>query len=284
MKSGFWLAVLLAVAGCQQASTTLQGTTSSGGGSPYKDEFKDAGRTVVRRLKARGVSQVAGVSVDAFEVTLETLKLTTTEDFLRKDGEPVDALNFPSESKVLLSLVRWAPHMNFRQKRKLVVHEVLGLLKKPDKDFKRTNEILGALGYLEEVDIREFQVMREVAQRFIEKMPWRAGEISVDDKYYPESRTTYYTARRGTHPDTGVVQCRKYETFIKDYEGTSHFCWIVGQAKVNDQGTIVVQLGPEFTEEQRHPLWRLFDDLKGPTFDYGVVRGDRRYLELELFP
>ncbi len=260
-----------------------QGTTSSGGGSPYKGEFKDIGRTVVRRLRANRFSEVAGVSADAFEKTLEGLEVEVTEALLYKDGSPVDALNFPSEHKVLLSLVRWAPFMHFGQKRRLVVHEVFGLMEKADAEFERTDELLAKLRFLDEVDIYEFQVGGDAAKTLTEKFSWRADEITVDNQY-PKQPVTYYAARRGTHPHTGALLCRKHENWETEDYFVSYFCHIIGQAKASEQGTIVVSLGPWFTKEQEHPLWRFFDGHQLETFDYGPVKGDSRYQEIELFP
>src|SRR5688572_8810485 len=77
-----------------------QGWDVGNGGSGYAAEFRDIGRTVVRRFQGKGVAEIAGVSIAAFEETLNKAVIETTEEGLKKGNATVDALNFPSQSRI----------------------------------------------------------------------------------------------------------------------------------------------------------------------------------------
>ncbi len=151
MKKFFFLLIAFTLVGCARTSTHApKGTTSSGGGDPYEGEFRDVARSIVRRLKAREMTELQGVSVLAFETKAEKLTLTSTDSVLKKDGKVVDALNYPDEGRIELSLIRW-PMMGAFTKKRLVVHEIMGLLRIEDLKYRRSSDFLAALGLQPEV-------------------------------------------------------------------------------------------------------------------------------------
>lgn len=272
-----------------------QGTDFGSGGDAYAAEFKDIGRMVVRRLKSREIREVEGISVASFEEVSEKLVVKTTEAVLKKGDFPVDALNYADQMKVELSLVHWANSMDFSRKRRLVIHEILGLMRKDDSDYRLTGQFLKDMGFLHDVRFDEFNLTGPVAKTIAEKMPWRTSEIS--EKAYKYVRETNYSAKR--EGGRNYISCKKivYQNWSEidpnEPEPTPHYiCWFGCQTTISDNGTILIALGPQWSEDNRHPLWRLFDEKE--SFDYGVIKGDQSNFiwtgdtgntyELEIFP
>ena len=267
-----------------------QGTDFGSGGDAYAAEFKDIGRTIVRRLKIKNINEVTGISTIAFENTLEKAEIKTTEAVLTKEGAQIDALNFPSQMKIELNLIHWANSMDFSQKRRLVIHEILGLMRKEDSDYGATSQVLKALGFLHDVLVDKFRIQGEVAKTIMEKMHWNEDEVEVEE-YLPHGRRTWYETpfRKVVCP----LKCWKQE-FLLIKKDTWYECDITGTAYYTDQGTIHMELGTSF-----EPLVRLFgrtsDDftqsqnwwegVKMTHFDYGVIKGHISGLaHLEIFP
>ena len=271
-----------------------QGTDFGSGGDAYAAEFKDIGRMVVRRLKSREVREVEGISVTSFEEVSEKLVVTTTEAALKKGDIPVDALNYADQMKVELSLVHWASSMDFSRKRRLVIHEILGLMRKDDSDYRLTSQFLKDMGFLHDVRFDEFNLTGPVAKTIIEKMPWRASEMS-EEAHSRYVRETNYSAKR--EGGRNYISCKKmvYQNLseLGEPDAPPHYiCWFGCQTTISDNGTILIALGPAWSEDNRHPLWRLFDEKE--SFDYGVIKGDKgnfiqtgitgNFYELEIFP
>lgn len=284
MKSVVWIwAAVFLLAGCSGPQSGPRGTTSSGGGEPFKAEFKDIGRIVVRQLRAKNTPVVAGVSVDRFEMTLENVVIEPTEERLRNEDEGfVGAKNFPGENRIELSTVYWAVAMDFSQKRRLIIHEILEMMGITESiHYERTSDLLEEIGGFSEIDIGEFQVGGNVAKILIEKMPWKPEEITVERRT-KDSSTTYYAVYEKEEPKH-YVACRKSENLVPGYEHVHHFCWIKASASIDELGVIHVFLGLALEGAKRHPLFRLFDHVE--KFDYGVVRGQMNgFDQLELFP
>ena len=266
-----------------------QGWDVGSGGDAYAAEFKDIGRTVIRRLKNKGVREVDGISVTSFEETLEKLVVKTTETVLRKGDAPVDALNYAEQAKIELSLVHWANSMDFSQKRRLVIHEILGLMRKDASDYRLTTKFLKALGFLHDVLVDQFRIQGGVARTIIEKMHWNSDEMEVEE-YLPHGRRTWYEIPKSK--TVFPLKCLKQE-FLASNKDTWYDCDIVSTMYYTDEGTIHMELGTH------DPLVRLFgrpseEFQPGPSdwwgvkvteFDYGRIKGHISGLaHLEIFP
>ena len=241
---------------------TPQGWDVGGGGNSYAAEFMDIGRRVVLRLKAKNISEVKGVSVALLDETLQKLKVKPTEDVLKKGDDPVDALNFPDEQRIELSLVHWAVSLSFYQKRRLVIHESLGLMRKVDSGYELTTAILAAMGS-NEIYFGNFEISGEVAKTLIEKMPWQSHEVVTDDN------ATWFKIPFDAKWNKEEIKCLKVEDPTPPER--EFRCWVKKPAYLGEDGVIYVTL---CEEDGNHALWRLFDYIQERRFDYGVIKGD----------
>lgn len=250
-----------------------QGTDFGSGGDAYAAEFKDIGRTVVRRLKAKNIHEVRTVSVASFEETLERVKVNTTEAVLKKGNDSVDALNFPDDVRIELSLVHWATSLDFYAKRRLVIHEILGLMRKADSGYELTTEILTSMGS-NKIDFNRFHITGAVAKTLIEKMTWQPHEIHTD------GNATWYQIPYDAEWNQEEIKCLKVDP---PRRGEYDFrCWVKKYATLGEDGVIYVSL---VEEDGNHALWRLFDSIKERRFDYGTIKGDldKLFHKLEFF-
>lgn len=239
-----------------------QGTDFGSGGNAYAAEFKDIGRTVVRKLKAKNIQEIKGVSVRLLEETLEKLTVKPTDAVLKKGEDPVDALNFPNDQRVELSLVHWASSLDFYAKRRLVIHEVLGLMRKDDSGYDLTTGILTTMGS-NKIDFGSFHIIGQVAKTLIEKIPWQSDEVSKD------GNATWYKIPSDAAWNKEEIKCLKVDPPTP--EEYDFRCWIKKSAYLGEDGVIYVTL---VEEDGNHALWRLFDSIKERRFDYGTIKGD----------
>jgi hypothetical protein len=295
MKMFVWLGILVLVA-CAKGPVPVpapRGTTSSGGGDPYVAEFKDIGRTVVRRFKARYVHEASGVSVATFEAALEQAEVIGVDHPLEKDGVRKDALNYPDLQKIELSLVKWASSMDFYQKRRLVIHEVLGLLRAEDDQYQLTTLILKSPGF-SQVMASGFYIEGEVAKVIVEKMIW-TPEL-VRKLVAPKGVETVYVAKLFDPKKNHTCFKLEYEDPQEEIKYRCHLATPL-RADLRDNGSIGLVL------DVHDPLWNLFESQSDipweqRKFDFGVVKGNAKNcpygrrsghrepgeVDLELFP
>ncbi len=271
------------------------GTTSSGGGDGYEAEFKDIAWTVARRMADSGAETNEGISTSKFKETIEKLKLESTEGELKKDGQVVDALNYRDTFRVELSLRRWT-RMGSYKKRILVVHEVLSLMGEADSSYTRSSDLLTTLGFSSPVHIYKFVLTGERARLLIDKIEWKAEEVTSHEGSLSAQtrihRREYRVPRpplapgevRDPHLDKDYLLCEDsawIDTTSEKAVVKYALCWLSPfHAYVGETGSMHVQLDAKDTD----PLLRLFY-RSGGAFDHGLIRGDLyQHPEIEFLP
>jgi len=276
----YWLGFLLILISCSRPerletnAPKAQGWDVGGGGNAFAAEFLDIGRTVVRRWnglpdKAMGHEVYGWVSLKSFEQALKTAEVKTTEEELKIEGNTVDAVNFPDKQLIVLSLKRWAKNMGFPEKRRLVIHEILGLLgKEKSLHYELTSWITGELDFYRELPIYYFMIQGKPAQTLVEKFPWLPEEISIREKY---SRETVYRLSK-SEKSRDKLSCVKEETLssgklVPEF-APRYRCYIeCFYAVMSDDSSIKISL------DQSGELYQRF--FKGKrSFDYGLLRGE----------
>lgn len=112
------------------------GASDSGGGDSYVIDFIATGERVSQWLSVQKINDISGLSAEKFESTLKSAKITSTEAPLLLDEVEKDAINYPSEGKIVLNRSRWNfIDADFR-KVGIVIHELLGLMKIDDQGYK----------------------------------------------------------------------------------------------------------------------------------------------------
>lgn len=115
------------------------GGISAGGGDEVGLEFTNLGQLISRFF--------LGMDRSSLPVDPNTLSAAVTQTIVRSDvhaylgggffsrGEEVDAVNFPSEGRILVSRSRWAEYRQ-DQKVSLVLHEYLSVMGLNDRDYQ----------------------------------------------------------------------------------------------------------------------------------------------------
>ncbi|WP_413584354.1 hypothetical protein [Bdellovibrio sp. HCB274] len=114
------------------------------GGNGQAAEFYDMGIEMVERLNLREVIQLSTGQtvftqslVDLFQKT----KLVVSDKPLSLNGSLVDAINYPDINRIDLDGASWSNKPR-SQKYRLVMHEILGLARIPDPQYKISNELV----------------------------------------------------------------------------------------------------------------------------------------------
>ncbi len=119
-----------------------EGTTSSGGGDAYAQEFISTGRKIVAFIKKHESEKFEQIDIVRLEKAVEETRVVTLEEVFLKDVE-VDAVNYPSEGKIELNRRRWQViRGDFAQKAILVLHEYLGILRAADRNYLISSRVL----------------------------------------------------------------------------------------------------------------------------------------------
>lgn len=107
----------------------------SGGGDVLVMNFQMAGQRVCDYLKTAATADRYGLDPARFCESVEKVKVTSEEKTHLEDGTEVDAINIPSESKIILSLDR-----NFskdlKQLIQLAAHEYISVQGLDDRNYK----------------------------------------------------------------------------------------------------------------------------------------------------
>jgi hypothetical protein len=126
--------------------STFAGNELGNGGDLVAQEFVAAGRKLVEELRKKPDPRIP--NVEELAKAVETVKVSTAES-LTLHGNEVDAINFPDEKHIDVSRSRWrdAPP---GKRASLVLHEYLGVLNVPDKQYEISASYADAFAIPEE--------------------------------------------------------------------------------------------------------------------------------------
>ncbi len=106
-----------------------------GGGDSYSLEFTSLAHAISEQLTSRQVV-INNVDPALFSSRVADLKVVTQDRTLLNNAE-VDAINYPSESKIDLNRTRWALYGDdIQRKMNLVFHEVVSLMGLKDDRYQ----------------------------------------------------------------------------------------------------------------------------------------------------
>lgn len=120
----------------------LAGPIASGGGDQYAAEFVQTGHFIVEWLKSTKVPQLdPRITADAFEAAVNTTTVGTTDQPLVLDGATKDAINYPSERRIVISRDAWTRAATAYERNLLVFHEYLGIMGIDDSSYQNSRMI-----------------------------------------------------------------------------------------------------------------------------------------------
>ncbi len=120
----------------------VQGAEGGGGGAFIKAQFMSKAQTIARQLRVPG-KNIHKINLFELDELLSKLDLSVSERVLRdKNGEPVDALNFPAGNKIILYIKSWKNILASDETvYVLIYHELISLLGVDDTNHKLSSQI-----------------------------------------------------------------------------------------------------------------------------------------------
>jgi hypothetical protein len=120
----------------------VAGPITSGGGDWYAMDFVFTGRDLVRWLRtAQPPGLPAALTADAFEKTIDTTFVESTDDKLTIGNAAKDAINYPLQRKILVNREAWNRTEAAFDRNKLVLHEYLGIMGIPDDKYQISSKV-----------------------------------------------------------------------------------------------------------------------------------------------
>jgi hypothetical protein len=268
----------------------LEGTNSSGGGDAYASEFLKIAEEILGRLiwhdrtavTAKGLqSAIRETEIKSVEAVLyhPTIAnnflhpLCTGQDLNPEPGSDwsrVDAINCPVQKRILFSLVNWKSFSLF-EKRRLVLHEYLGILRLADRKYEKSHEILKKLSLKTVVRLSPLTIFGPLAKAIIDSIKWDASQVrNVEEKFFDGSvlRGKLYGLKRGS---IEVLHCEEGTVQIKDANiSTGQSCAFLDvSGELRDASEISIQ------DDRENTLWNAFAPSKSDRqFDLKFVRGE----------
>ena len=123
-----------------QVAFAQDGGISGGGGDGYAIQFVQVARMIQTAL---GVSADSAVDAAALKRAILETKVESTDQNLELDGKNKDAINYPAEKRITMSRSRWGS-LSGTQKRTLVLHEYLGILRIDDSNYQISARIISS--------------------------------------------------------------------------------------------------------------------------------------------
>lgn len=114
-------------------SPSMAGTRDAGGGSTPVAEFYAMARVFQDSLTPETADPIDLAELDRIVRDLQVEMVT--DDLRLEDFTDVEAINYPSQVLVRFEKVAWI-QKDLRQRYRLVIHELLGLLRLNDTDYK----------------------------------------------------------------------------------------------------------------------------------------------------
>jgi hypothetical protein len=120
----------------------VSGPITSGGGDWYAMDFVFTGRDLVRWLRDIGHPELpAALTADALEQTVDTTFVESTDDKLTIGNATKDAINYPTQKKILINRDAWSRIESAFDRNKLVLHEYLGIMGIADDKYQISSKV-----------------------------------------------------------------------------------------------------------------------------------------------
>jgi hypothetical protein len=115
-------------------SASLAGVKEVGnGGDAVAMEFRSIGQTIVKQLKLSKMEDYKGLNISKLDLIINLVLIETTNKELRIGKNRKDAINFPASRRILINAKNWNK-LSLENKRQLIIHESMGLLKVLDEN------------------------------------------------------------------------------------------------------------------------------------------------------
>ena len=134
------LVYLLSALLASQVSFARDGGISGGGGDGYAIQFVEVARMIQTAL---GINADSAINATALKQAILETKVESTDEALEIGGKNKDAINYPAEKRIIVSRQGWSL-LGGNQKRTLVLHEYLGILRIDDSDYQISTRIISS--------------------------------------------------------------------------------------------------------------------------------------------
>lgn len=117
------------------------------GGDAYALQFVSFAEKILLYLQS---ARVEGIDVEALGQAIETTKVESTDSVLLLNNIPKDAINYPTEKRIVFNRQRWSALMA-NEKMALVLHEYLGILNIEDASYKFSKMVLADFEVIQKI-------------------------------------------------------------------------------------------------------------------------------------
>jgi len=125
------------------ASPALAVKVVGNGGDSYAIEFVTIASDILNYL---GDTDSGGLDLEKLKEVMKTTKVESTNQALSLGGIPKDAINYPTEKRIIFNRTAWG-NSKEGQKPRLVLHEYLGILGVDDSSYALSTLLLKKFGY-----------------------------------------------------------------------------------------------------------------------------------------
>lgn len=108
------------------------------GGDVYALQFVSYANKILLYLQN---SQVEGLDIKTLSKAIESAKVESTTKDLKLNGMDKDAINYPTQNRIVFNQKRWSSMLN-DERLALVLHEYLGLIGKEDANYQFSKLVL----------------------------------------------------------------------------------------------------------------------------------------------
>jgi len=127
-------------------------------------------------------TEAPAINLPALRQAILDTKIESTEESLSLNGVPKDAINYPSESRIIFNRLRWS-EISETQKPAFVLHEYLGILGVDDSSYKYSQPLLDKLAYGKRIT----EVSGPLTVNFAKKTQYQIQAHITIENYGPES-------------------------------------------------------------------------------------------------
>lgn len=155
MKSFLIILALTVFSQTLWANTSSSGTR--GGGNMEVAAFYSKAQGMLKSLLPHSPLTLANTTLDiqSLIIKMATIKVESVQKQLKIDGAIVDAINYPDKNRIQFNNKSWLTMTNTEQAH-LVMHELLGVARIADPNYKVSLAVIDYVGLVSGYDNRDF--------------------------------------------------------------------------------------------------------------------------------
>ncbi|WP_413580787.1 hypothetical protein [Bdellovibrio sp. HCB288] len=245
----FLVSVLILMSSLAHAGPRVIGN----GGDSVSLEFVKVAQEVLYKIY---YSNPQDFDLKGYEAAIQSTKIESTDRQLLLEGVPKDAINYPSEKRIIFNRKAWA-QMNLELRSLMVLHEYLGIMGVNDSTYAVSSRLL---------HIRSFGISNILCKT---DSGYGWGEIFIKHNLPEDQQALVASFSIHLKSSQGVVQYADQNQVVvkKDDLGRLIANRAMSLNLTSERGPFLVSLTPNGFENQMHG----FFFVSGQTFPVSCV-------------